>query len=132
VSQLPSHRELRLGEFTAKHDSRSQGGTEPGCALGTGDHAELLRTFCLCIAALQAYFARNLERARRSIWSVTFEEPTSPVKLVVSGGDCVLTPAFFLCENHERLTGNIYFQHNLLNVLLTHERAWDAPRALER
>jgi len=44
------------------------------------------------ISALQAYFARNLERARRFIWSVTFEEPTSPVKFVVFGGDCVLTP----------------------------------------
>jgi pimeloyl-ACP methyl ester carboxylesterase len=153
------------------------------------------------VSALQAYFARNLERARRFIWSVTFEEPTSPVKLVVFGGDCVLTPAriviepqagrsvarlfpedvqhkvsgvdydrlmlepgdgevtkpsllarealnpvaprndalffplayaFFLCENHERLTGNINFQDNLLNVLLTRERAWDAPRGPTR
>jgi pimeloyl-ACP methyl ester carboxylesterase len=148
--------------------------------------------------ALQAYFARNLERARRFIWSVTFEEPSSPVKFVVFGGDCVLTPAriviepqagrslarlfpqdvqrkvpgvdygrlmlepgdgevtkpsllarealnpvaprnealffplayaFFLCENHERLTGNINFQDNLLNVLLARERPWDTARA---
>jgi hypothetical protein len=147
------------------------------------------------IAALQAYFARNLERARRFIWSVTFEEPSSPVKFVVFGGDCALTPArivierqadrslarlfpedvqhkvsgvdysrlmlepgdgavtkpsllareslnpvasrnealffplayaFFLCENHERLTGNINFQDNLLNVLLARERPWEA------
>jgi pimeloyl-ACP methyl ester carboxylesterase len=151
------------------------------------------------ISALQAYFARNLERARRFIWSVTFEEPSSPVKFVVFGGDCVLTPAriviepqggrslarlfpedvqhkvagvdysrlmlepgdgavtkpsllarealnpvtprndalffplayaFFLCENHERLTGNINFQDNLLNVLLARERPWDAARAV--
>ena len=147
------------------------------------------------ISALQAYFGRNLERARRFIWSVTFEEPSSPVKFVVFGGDCVLTPAriviepqadsslarlfpedvrhkiagvdygqlmlepgdgevtkpsllarealnpvaprndalffplayaFFLCESHERLTGNINFQDNLLNVLLSRERPWDA------
>jgi hypothetical protein len=153
------------------------------------------------ISALQAYFARNLERARRFIWSVTFEEPTSPVKLVVFGGDCALTPArivierqagrsvarlypedvqykvpgvdygrlmlepgdgevtkpsllarqalnpvaprngalffplayaFFLCENHERLTGNVNFQDNLLNVLLTRERAWDPAREVKR
>jgi pimeloyl-ACP methyl ester carboxylesterase len=153
------------------------------------------------ISALQAYFARNLERARRFIWSVTFEEPTSPVKLVVFGGDCALTPArivierqagrsvarlfpedvqykvsgvdygrlmlepgdgevtkpsllarqalnpvaprndalffplayaFFLCENHERLTGNINFQDNLLNVLLTRERAWDPAHEVKR
>lgn len=152
------------------------------------------------IAALQAYFARNLERARRFIWSVTFEEPSSPVKFVVFGGDCVLTPAriviepqtdrsltrlfpedvqhkmpgvdysrlmlepgdgevtkpsllareslnplapsndalffplayaFFLCESHERLTGNINFQDNLLNVLLARERPWEAGRELK-
>jgi pimeloyl-ACP methyl ester carboxylesterase len=151
------------------------------------------------LAALQAYFARNLERARRFIWSVTFEEPSSPVKFVVFGGDCALTPAriviepqagrslarlfpadvqhkvpgvdysrlmlepgdgevtkpsllarealnpvaprndalffplayaFFLCESHERLTGNINFQDNLLNVLLARERPWDATREM--
>src|SRR5581483_3118861 len=150
------------------------------------------------IATLQAYFVRTLERARRFIWSITFEEPVSPVKLVVFGGDCVLTPAraviepdgaetrarlfpqevqhkapgvdyarlmlepgdgevtkpsllarqslnpvaprsdalffplawsFFLCENHERLTGNINFQDNLLNVLLTREHPWEEPAA---
>ena len=150
------------------------------------------------IATLQAYFTSTLERARRFIWSLTFEEPRSPVKLVVFGGDCVLTPArivieqdgkdsrarlypqdvahkvagvdysrlmlepgdgevtkpsllarealnpvaprsdalffplawsFFLCENHERLTGNINFQDNLLNVLLTREHPWDEPAA---
>jgi pimeloyl-ACP methyl ester carboxylesterase len=153
------------------------------------------------LSALQAYFARNLERARRFIWSVTFEEPSSPVKFVVFGGDCVLTPAriviepqagrslarlfpedvqhklpgvdysrlmlepgdgevtkpsllarealnpvaprndalffplayaFFLCESHERLTGNINFQDNLLNVLLSREQPWDATRAMRR
>jgi pimeloyl-ACP methyl ester carboxylesterase len=152
------------------------------------------------ISALQAYFARNLERARRFIWSVTFEEPSSPVKFVVFGGDCVLTPAriviepqagrsvarlspddvrhrvsgvdysrlmlepgdgevtkpsllarealspvaprnnalffplayaFFLCEDHERLTGNINFQDNLLNVLLARERPWEAARDMK-
>ena len=35
---------------------------------------------------------RTLERARRFIWSLTFR-PASPVKFVVFGGDCVLTPA---------------------------------------
>ena len=30
------------------------------------------------VATLEAYFALNLERGRRFIWSVTFEEPTSP------------------------------------------------------
>jgi hypothetical protein len=131
---------------------------------------------------------------------VTFEEPSSPVRFVVFGGDCVLTPArivieqqadhslarlfpqdvqhklrgvdysrlmlepgdgevtkpsllarealnpvaprndalffplayaFFLCENHERLTGNISFQDNLLNVLLAREHPWEAPREMK-
>jgi pimeloyl-ACP methyl ester carboxylesterase len=153
------------------------------------------------IAALQAYFGRNLERARRFIWSITFEEPSSPVKFVVFGGDCVLTPAriviepqagrpsarlfpqdvqhrlpgvdysrlmlepgdgavtkpsllareslnpiaprndalffplayaFFLCESHERLTGNINFQDNLLNVLLAREHPWDTTHEVRR
>jgi pimeloyl-ACP methyl ester carboxylesterase len=151
------------------------------------------------LAALQAYFDRSLERARRFIWSVTFEEPSSPVRFVVFGGDCALTPAriviepqagrslarlfpeevqhklpgvdyshlmlepgdgavtkpsllarealnpvaprndalffplayaFFLCESHERLTGNINFQDNLLNVLLAREHPWDATREM--
>jgi hypothetical protein len=151
------------------------------------------------IAALQGYFVHNLERARRFIWSLTFEEPNSPVKFVVFGGDCVLTPArivierqdgrslarllpeqvrykvpgvdygrimlepgdgavtkpsllarealnpvaptneslffplayaFFLCENHDRLTANINFQDNLLNVLLAKQRPWDPAREM--
>jgi hypothetical protein len=39
-----------------------------------------------------------------------------------------LAYAFFLCENHERLAGNINFQDNLLSVLLERERTWGAPR----
>ncbi|HVT33961.1 MAG TPA: hypothetical protein VHE37_00145 [Nevskiaceae bacterium] len=36
-----------------------------------------------------------------------------------------LAYSFFLCERHDRLTGNISFQDNLLNVLLSQERPWD-------
>jgi len=32
---------------------------------------------------------------------------------------------FFLCEHHTRLTGNINFQDNLLNVLLTRNLPWE-------
>ena len=32
---------------------------------------------------------------------------------------------FFLCEHHEKLTGNINFQDNLLNVLLTRSLPWE-------
>ncbi len=149
------------------------------------------------LAALQRYFAKQLERARRFVWALTVPLPETPVKLVVFGGDCVQTPArllaetvngetllrlmpddvkrripgvdyvqrmlepgdglvtkasllarqdlnptaprslsiffplayaVFLCENHERLTGNLNFQDNLLNVLLSQERPWDQPQ----
>ena len=32
---------------------------------------------------------------------------------------------FFLCEHHTKLTGNINFQDNLLNVLLTRNLPWE-------
>lgn len=150
---------------------------------------------------LTRYFEKRLERARRFVWSLTVRPPASPVKLVVFGGDCTLTPArllaeedggdsvarllpgdirhpqtgvdyerlmlepgdgqvtkpsllarenlnplearheyisfplaaaFFLCEEHSRLTGNINFQDNLLNVLLSQERPWDNPEAMRK
>jgi hypothetical protein len=125
---------------------------------------------------------------------LTVPLPNTPVKLVVFGGDCTLTPArllveevgddsivrlypeevknplpgvdysrlmlepgdgavtkpsllarenldptaarhrylffplaysFFLCEQLDKLTGNINFQDNLLNVLLSRERPWE-------
>ncbi|MGH8539361.1 MAG: lipase family alpha/beta hydrolase [Stenotrophobium sp.] len=146
------------------------------------------------LAVLQRYFAKRLERARRFVWSLTVPLPQTPVKLVVFGGDCTLTPArllvedehgdsvarlypdevrhrvpgvdytrlmlepgdgevtkssllarqsldptvprnqylffplayaFFLCEQHDQLTGNINFQDNLLNILLAREHPWD-------
>lgn len=151
------------------------------------------------LAALHRYFGKRLERARRFVWALTVPLPETPVKLVVFGGDCNLTPArllveeigkdsiirlqpsevknripgidysrlmlepgdgtvtkasllarqnlnpteprsetiffplaysVFLCENHERLTGNLNFQDNLLNVLLTRERPWDQPQKM--
>jgi hypothetical protein len=32
---------------------------------------------------------------------------------------------FFLCEHHHQLTGNVSFQDNLLNVLLTRTLPWE-------
>lgn len=149
----------------------------------------------------QKYFEKRLERARRFVWSLTVPLPKTPVKLVVFGGDCTLTPArlvaeedggdsvvrlypdevknklpgvdysrlmlepgdgavtkpsllarenldptvprqsylffplaysFFLCEQHDKLTGNINFQDNLLNVLLSRERPWDAEEKMSK
>jgi pimeloyl-ACP methyl ester carboxylesterase len=148
------------------------------------------------VETLQKYLGKRLERARRFVWSLSYNETDqAPVKLVVFGGDCTPTPArvvvegsgagtvrlyprdikhplpgldyaglmlepgdgsvtkpsllareslnptvsrsediffplaysFFLCEDHEHLAGNINFQDNLLNVLLSREHPWDSP-----
>ncbi len=40
------------------------------------------------------YFAKRIERARRFVWSLTYNaSQNAPVRLVVFGGDCTLTPA---------------------------------------
>jgi pimeloyl-ACP methyl ester carboxylesterase len=151
------------------------------------------------IALLHDYFAKRIERARRFVWSLSYNEAQqAPVRLVVFGGDCTLTPArivletdaatrsaavvrflpgeisqpehhvdystlmlepgdgevtkpsllarqsldptvprsddvffplayaFFLCVDHENLTGNLNFQDNLLNVLLERRRPWES------
>ena len=139
---------------------------------------------------LQRYFEKHIERARRFVWSLTVSMDETPVRLVVFGGDCEMTPArilveeidgesvvrlqpdkvakrlpgvdyeqlmlepgdgrvtkpsllarhalnpaiprhkysffpldysFFLCESHDKLTGNVSFQNNLLNILLTRD-----------
>ena len=151
------------------------------------------------LSLLKDYFAKRIERARRFVWSLTYNaSQNAPVRLVVFGGDCTLTPArvveerepgsaaehgivrllpsaikapepgidysrlmlepgdgevtkpsllarqsldptvsrsedvffplayaFFLCVDHEHLTGNINFQDNLLNVLLEREQPWE-------
>jgi pimeloyl-ACP methyl ester carboxylesterase len=158
---------------------------------------------------LRSYFAHRLERARRFAWMLSTPEPATPIRYVLFGGNCTLTPAriaveagsgvartylrpqdlpeaaareslaaamlepgdgrvtkpsllaretldptapqheesflpvayhFFLCERHDQLTGNISFQDNLLNVLLTPDLPWEdrgrprgqAPAALPR
>lgn len=140
---------------------------------------------------LTDYFAKQIERGRRFVWSLSVPTPESPVRYIVFGGDCELTPArllvedvgsesivrlfpdkienpipeinyeqlmlepgdgrvtkpslfardvldptmprhrysnfpldyaMMLCETHDTLTGNIHFQDNLLNILLTNEQ----------
>lgn len=149
---------------------------------------------------LERYFEKRLERARRFVWSLTTRLPDTPVRHVVFGGDCTLTPArlvveevngesierrfpseiqrpepgvdygalmlepgdgrvtrpsllartrldpgvqrhryisfplaysFFLCEDHDRLTGNINFQNNLLNVLLSASLPWEEENMMQ-
>lgn len=49
-------------------------------------------------AAMRRYFVHNLERARRFAWMLSVDEPVSPIRLVLFGGDCHLTPARLLLE----------------------------------
>ena len=140
---------------------------------------------------LVRYFNKQIERGRRFAWSLSVPTPESPVRYIVFGGDCELTPArllveevegismvrlfpdeiekpisgvdyemlmlepgdgrvtkpslfardaldpttprhryshfpldyaMMLCESHDTLTGNIHFQDNLLNILLTNDK----------
>jgi len=142
------------------------------------------------LQVFEQYFDKNLERARRFVWSLSIPIPEKHAKLIIFGGSCSLTPAriiveevnaesmirmfpneitkpvsgvdydalllepgdgsvtkasllgrntldpsikrhryinvpikqsFFLCESHNSLTGNINFQDNLLNTLLTRD-----------
>ena len=146
------------------------------------------------LRALHRFFDYRLERARRFLWALSTPEPATPIRYVLFGGDCTMTPArlaleddggvpiarlypgdirqrkpgvnydelmlepgdgkvtkpsllaretldpsapqnedsfipiaywFFLCEHHAKLTGNINFQDNLLNVLLTRTLPWE-------
>ena len=50
------------------------------------------------LKVLEAYFEKNLERARRFVWSLTVPLPENHPKLVVFGGACHLTSARILVE----------------------------------
>lgn len=149
------------------------------------------------LETLQRYFAKQLERARRFVWSLSVKIKPSPIDYIVFGGDCALTPArvvveeidddsmvrlypaeienkvpgidydklmmepgdsnvtkasllarheldpsvarhpysyfplaypVLFCEKHNRLTGNLSFQNNLLNILLSKEMPMEIQR----
>ena len=61
---------------------------------GTGTNANPMDE-----AAMRRYFVHNLERARRFAWMLSVEEPVSPIRIVLFGGDCHLTPARLLLEH---------------------------------
>lgn len=51
------------------------------------------------VKTLQKYLGKRLERARRFVWSLGYNQSQqAPVKLVVFGGDCSLTPARVVVE----------------------------------
>ncbi len=153
------------------------------------------------VATLERYFEKNLERAKRFYRALSAPLHESPVRYVVFGGDCQLTPArclveqvdgvtrvrfrprdvtnrlpgvdyerlmlepgdgrvtkasllarnsldpsagvagdfplaysVFLCEGHRRLTANMSFQDNLLNILLSQDTTESRmhPNAVQR
>ena len=50
------------------------------------------------LAALGRYFEYRLERGRRFLWMLSTPEPATPIRYVLFGGDCVLTPARLALE----------------------------------
>lgn len=56
------------------------------------------------LATLERYFAKNLERAKRFYRALSAPLHESPVKYVVFGGDCQLTPARCLVEQVNGIT----------------------------
>lgn len=52
------------------------------------------------LAELEQRMAAALERARRFTWSLSVDEGDPPVKPVLLGGDCTLTPARLVVEEH--------------------------------
>jgi pimeloyl-ACP methyl ester carboxylesterase len=49
--------------------------------------------------ALRRYFELRLERARRFAWMLSTPEPATPIRYVLFGGDCTLTPARIVVED---------------------------------
>ncbi len=50
-------------------------------------------------AALQRFFDFRLERGRRFMWMLSTSEPATPIRYVLFGGDCTLTPARLAIED---------------------------------
>ena len=60
-------------------------------------------------AALQKYFDYRLERGRRFMWMLSTPEPATPIRYVLFGGDCSLTPARLALEDNDgHLTVRLY------------------------
>ena len=49
--------------------------------------------------ALRRYFDYRLERGRRFMWMLSTPEPATPIRYVLFGGDCTLTPARLALED---------------------------------
>jgi pimeloyl-ACP methyl ester carboxylesterase len=51
------------------------------------------------LAELRRFFEHRLERARRFAWMLSTPEPETPIRYVLFGGDCTLTPARIVVED---------------------------------
>jgi len=52
----------------------------------------------LYLSTMESYFEKQLERARRFIWSLSVPLPDTHPKIIVFGGGCELTPARIVVE----------------------------------
>jgi len=66
---------------------------------------------------LERYFEIQLERGRRFVWSLTVPLPADSHKLIVFGGDCLLTPARLLVEEVNGVSEVRLWPHELSNPL---------------
>lgn len=53
------------------------------------------------LEALRRYFDYRLERGRRFMWMLSTPEPATPIRYVLFGGDCTLSPARLALEDDE-------------------------------
>jgi pimeloyl-ACP methyl ester carboxylesterase len=53
------------------------------------------------LEALRRYFDYRLERGRRFMWMLSTPEPATPIRYVLFGGDCTLTPARLALEEDD-------------------------------
>jgi hypothetical protein len=84
------------------------------------------------VSLLHDYFAKRIERARRFVWSLTYNAAqNAPVRLVVFGGDCTLTPARVVVEREPAYAPDGHAVVRLLpNAIKTPEPGVDYSRLM--
>ncbi len=64
---------------------------------------------------IRRFFARNLERARRFVWSLTVPVPESMISYIVFGGVCLPTPARVVLEEEDGRTRLRFYPKDIDN-----------------
>jgi pimeloyl-ACP methyl ester carboxylesterase len=72
------------------------------------------KEFLKYISTAQKYFEKHLERGKQFNLSIAVDSNKSPIKLIVLGGDCHLTPARCLVED---VNGNVMVRLNPEDVV---------------